>query len=30
MAGWVICAVTLIFLGIALVQLVRPSPALRP
>lgn len=30
MAGWVIWAVTLIFLGMALVQLVRPRPALRP
>jgi hypothetical protein len=30
MAGWLIGAVTLIFLGIALIQLVRPAPALRP
>lgn len=29
-AGWVIWAVTLIFLGMALVQLVRPRSALRP
>lgn len=29
-AGWVIGAITLLLLGIAIVQLVRPSPALRP
>lgn len=29
-AGWLIGAITMLLLGIAIVQLVRPAPALRP
>jgi amino acid transporter len=29
-AGWIVGAITMIFLGIALVQLARRSPAMRP
>lgn len=29
-AGWLLAAVTLILLGIALMQLFKPAPALRP
>lgn len=30
MGGWLVGAITLIFLGMALLQLVRRGPALRP
>lgn len=29
-AGWLVAAITLILVGVAMIQLVRRSPALRP
>lgn len=30
LAGWMVGAITLVLLGVALVMLVRPGPAVRP